>query len=45
MKHIITESFSALLDITSGIASKIIDCLRRQGGLTEQAEYKAAENT
>lgn len=45
MKHIITESFRVLLDIMSGIASKIIDCLMRQGGLTSQAEYKAIDNT
>lgn len=45
MKHIITESFRALLDIMCGIASRITGCLRRQGGLTEKTEYKAVENT
>lgn len=44
MKHIITESLRVLLDVMSGIASKIIGCLTRQGGLTRQAEYKAIEN-
>lgn len=44
MKHIITESLRVLLDVMSGIASKIIGCLTRQGGLTRQTEYKAIEN-